>query len=283
MTVLRIAAWIALLLSFTSSALAQADKKQGRLHEDDERLLRSLLKEFIFVPPADATRVQIRITAPGWGDKAEEEARNAWLVRDKQGDRVYSTDGEWAPAPAREKIQTIDFIAKWTGAYKGDPRPTVDPGTFSPGYQDLPAGNPGDEPTLVIAAWLYHLGKTELAAQVIAHAPADRAGEVAILKKWLARNAFDRMLQCYGQYEDQTALEHGERLQRLYREEARQLDQPLPLLDDLRRRKQRGLMGTKAAAELPEGYSSWEQLESNVIAGQVAARSTTLTTAGYAV
>jgi hypothetical protein len=65
MTVLRIAAWIALLPTVASPALAQADWKPGRLSDSDERLLHSLLKEFLFMPPADSTRVRIRVTAPG--------------------------------------------------------------------------------------------------------------------------------------------------------------------------------------------------------------------------
>jgi hypothetical protein len=261
MPALRITGWIALFLSFTSPALAQADKKQDSLHEDDENLLRSLLKEFIFLPPTDATRVRVRITAPEWREKVEEQARDAWLVCDMLGDRVYFTDGEWAPAPTKEKIERIDFIAKCSDAYKGNPEPIVNQGRFFPGEEERPAGNHGDEPTLVIAAWLYHLGRKELAAKVIAHAPVDRTEEVVILKKWLARNTFHRMLQCYCHYEDQAALEHGERFQRLYRAEVRQLEQAMPLVDDLRRRKQRGLMGTKAAAELPAAYSSWNRKE----------------------
>src|SRR5260221_7419315 len=106
-------------------------------------------------------------------------------------------------------------MTKWSEAYKGEPTPMENPGLFFLGQEERPAGVHG-EPTLAIAAWLYHLGKKELAAQVIAHAPANRTEEVSILKRWLARNTFHRMLQCYGQYEDQAALEHGERLQRLY-------------------------------------------------------------------
>ena len=196
MTVLRITAWSVLFLSFTSSVLAQSDKRQGSLHENDEKLLRSLLKEFLFAPPADAMRVQVRIKAPGWREKDEEQFREGWLVRDKLGDRVYFTDGEWMPAPAKEKMEKVDFIARWSDAYKGEPVPTAVPRGFFLGQEEWPAGKHGDEPTLVIAAWLYHLGKKELAAQIIAHAPADRAEEVAILKKWLARNTFHQMLRC---------------------------------------------------------------------------------------
>src|SRR5437899_2034021 len=121
MTVLRITAWIVLFLSFTSPVLAQSDNRQGSLHENDENLLRSLLKDFLFTPPADAMRVQVQIKAPGWQEKAEEQLREGWLVRDKLGDRVYFTDGEWAPAPAKDKMEKVDFIAKWTDAYKGKP------------------------------------------------------------------------------------------------------------------------------------------------------------------
>jgi hypothetical protein len=129
------------------------------------------------------------------------------------------------------------------------------------GEEELPAGKPGDEPTLVVSAWLYHLGNRELAAQVLAHALADRAAEVTILRRWMARNAFHRMLRCFGQYEDGAALEHGERLLRLYRAEADAIEPAVALVDDLRRRKQRGLMGAKAATALPEGYSGCSRRE----------------------
>src|SRR5262249_35881419 len=68
-------------------------------------------------------------------------------------------------------------------------------------------------------------------------------------------------LQCYGQYEDQAALEHGERFRRLYGSEAGRIAQAVPLLEDLRRRKQRGLMGAKAGAELPAAYPNWSRNE----------------------
>jgi hypothetical protein len=248
---------VAFFVSFTSSLHAQADN-QLRLREDDEKLLRSLLKEFVFAPPADARRVQVRINAPGWRDKAEEQLREGWLVCDKVGDRVYFIDGEWVPAPAKENIEQIDFMAKWNEAYKGQPTPMENRRAFFLDREERPAGSDG-APTLVIAAWLYHVGKKDFAAQVMAHAPANRTDEVAILKRWLARNTFHRMLQCYGQYEDQAALEHGERLQRLYGAEAKQIGQAVPLVDDLRGRRQRGLLGAKAGAELPAAYPNWNR------------------------
>src|SRR5213592_4895466 len=92
---------VALILSCTATLHAQPDK-QRRLHEDDEKLLRSLVKEVLFAPPTDAIRVKVRIDAPGWWEKAEEQIREGWLVRSKAGDRVYFTDGESVPAPAKE-------------------------------------------------------------------------------------------------------------------------------------------------------------------------------------
>jgi hypothetical protein len=260
MTVARAAACAVMFLSFTSAVLAQEAKKPDRLQVDDENLLSSLLKEFLFAPPADALRVRVRLKAPGWREKAEEQHREGWLVRGDLGDRVYFTDDEWIPAPAKENIEKVDFTAKWSDLYKGKPEPMAAHGLFFLGEEERPASADGDEPTLVIAAWLYHLGKRELATQVIAHAPEDRTKEVTILKKWLARNALNRMIQCYGQYEDQAALEHGERLVRLYPEEAKQLDQAMPLTEDLRRRKRRGILGAPST-ELPADYSHWTRME----------------------
>lgn len=249
---------IMFVFSLASSLHAQADK-QPRLREDDEKLLSSLVREFLFAPPLDAKRVQVRIKAPGWYEKAEEQVREGWLVRDKAGDRVYFTDGEWVPVPDQKNIEPVDFVTKWSEAYKGRPMPIENRHAFFfPGWEERPAGDQG-EPTLVIAAWLHHLGKKELAAKVLAHAPSDRTEEVAILKRWLARGTFHRMLQCYGQYEDEAALKHGERLLRLYAAEARQVGQAVPLVNDLRRRQQGGLLGAKAGAGLPADYPSWDR------------------------
>ncbi len=261
MKVIRATAWMAIYFLFVSSVLAQANQKKKLLSAADESVLRTLLKDFLYVPPTDAVRVRIQIKAPGWSEWADEQTREGWLVREKAGKRVYFTDGESVPAPAKGKIEKFDFVARWSEVYKEKPEPEANPGGFNIWLLEFPADKGGGEPTLVIAAWLYHFGKTELAAQVIAHAPRDRAKEVAVLKKWLAGESLNRMLQCFGRHEDQAALDHGERLMRLYPAEAKKLAQAIPLLEDLRRRKQEGLMGAKSAPRLPAAFAGWNNHE----------------------
>jgi hypothetical protein len=181
------------------------------------------------------------------------------LVHDKLGDRVYFTDREWVPAPDKDAMEPIDYMAKWARAYKGKPVPRVHYGITSAWDEERPAGDHDDEPTLVIAAWLFHLGKTEVASQVFGFVPKDRAADVALLKKWLARNAFHRMLQCYAQYEDQAALHHAEHLVSLFPAESKKLEQAIPMADDLRRRERRGILNAKASGELPAEYSKWSR------------------------
>ena len=138
-------------LSFTSSLAAQGDQ-QRRLHEDDEKLLRSM-KEFIFVPPTDAVRVRVRIKAPGWRENDDELVREGWLVREKTGDRVYFTDGESAPTPASEKFEKI-VRTRLT---------TLPPGLTVGGF--LGTTDPGSAPP--VSFFEFYIGRIDLAARQI--------------------------------------------------------------------------------------------------------------------
>jgi hypothetical protein len=222
----------------------------------DEKLLESLLREFLFDPKgADWVQVMVE-TLPG-DSTAKSEPREGWLVRDKAGDKVFFTDGENIPAPPKTKINRVDFVAKCRKLYGSDPNAPLQPTGRSD--ESRPSGEWGEEPTLVLAAWLHRLGERELAAQVLAHAPPDREADVTLVRKWLAHTALNRMMECYANYQDQAALAHGERLFRLYHAEALELKYARPLFDDLRRRKRQGTLGKKEPAEVPDGFSRWEE------------------------
>src|SRR5437660_12216631 len=89
---------------------------------EDEKLLETLLRDFLF-DPRGAERVQVTLKEPGWYGEPKEVKREGWLVRDKAGDRVYFTDGDSIPAPSEEKITKVDFVERCKLLYKKDPPP----------------------------------------------------------------------------------------------------------------------------------------------------------------
>jgi hypothetical protein len=231
--------------------MCSTQEQHKGLAREDEVLLDSLLNTFLF-DPSGAERVRVLVDSPR---SRAGETREGWLVKNKAGDQVFFTDGEHIAAPAKEKIARVDFVAKCRKLYEGKPDPN---GAAFAGFLDSrPSGHWGEEPTLVVAAWLYRLGKKELAAQVLAHAPDDRKADAARLRRWLAEAALNRMILAYGGYVDSSALAHGERLLRLYKVEARELPQAQPLVKDLLRRKEEGRLGKRGARELPQAYRDW--------------------------
>src|SRR5262249_36571745 len=158
------------------------------------------------------------------------------------------------------KITKVDFLAKCRKLYADEPAPGPGAGRVAPpagpaGVQlarpgrlgrfglfddPCPSGKPGEEPDLVLAAWLHRLGHRQLAARALANLPPERAAEVALLRAWLARSTFIRMVESFRSYQDQSALGHGERLLRLYPGEAKELPQARPLAEDLKRRQRQG-------------------------------------------
>jgi hypothetical protein len=228
------------------------------LAKEDEKLLQSLLRDFLF-DPRGTERVQVMVEGLGGrfgSDK--QEPREGWLVKRKGGDQVFFTDGESMPAPPKDRISKVDFLAKCRKLYAGKP-PAGGGAVFGLLLDRRPSGEWGEEPTLVFAAWLYRLGNKELAAQVLAHAPADRVADAALLRTWLAQSALNRMIAAFASYQDQLALAHGQRLLRLYPLEALELPQASALVSDLHRRKQQGTLCKKASRELPEGFSRWNK------------------------
>jgi hypothetical protein len=239
------------------SATGIAQEKAAGLSKDDEKFLESLMRTFLF-DPRGAERVQVIVKTPQPPVGSRTETREGWLVREKAGDKIVFADGEHIPAPAKDQITKVDFLAKCQKLYMDQPDPRGP--RFNPFLApERPAGKPGEEPTLVLAAWLYRLGHKELAAKVLAHAPQDLEADAAVLRRLLALSALNRMMESFGTYHDEMALDHGERLMSLYAVEAMELQQAVPLLNDLKRRKQQGTLDKKAAKDLPGDYSTWGQ------------------------
>jgi hypothetical protein len=246
------AALIGLTITATAPLCQSGQESKPRVSKDDARLLESLLRDFLF-DPMGAERVRVSVRLP-WDE--DQQPRDGWLVREKTCDRVYFTDGESMPAPATRT--KIDFIAVCRKLYAQPPRhePQLNRG-FGIG-RPAPAGAHQDEPTLVVAAWLYHLGQHDLAARALAHVPADRQGETELLRKHLAVRALHRMVECYEAYRDAEAITHGERLLATFPAEAAEFAQAQPLFNDLLRRKAGGgVFGVKGTDALPKGFADW--------------------------
>ena len=259
MVVLLRTACLALAIIACAALAGSASAQQGNpsLSKDDKKLLESLLKDFLFDPKgAERVRVVLRPRTP-W--QPDEEVREGWLVKAKSGDRVYFTDGDSILAPHKSRITKVPFLAKCVELYDAKPDPEERRRVGFRGFEmPRPSGKGNEEPTLVLAAWLYRLGEKFLAAQVMAHAPEDRTSDVELLRRWLADSAFIAMVECFSQYHDRRALEHGERLLRLYPAEAACMPGAEPLVQDLRRRQSQGMAGKKGKQDLPKGFDTWD-------------------------
>lgn len=249
---------------------------------EDEKLLETLLRDFLF-DPQGAERVKVTLIEPSWHEGLKEVTREGWLVRDKAGDRVYFTDGDSIPAPPEEKITKVDFIDRCKLLYATEPDSGrddrfillrlldrvrgVDRGVGmrrsefplpSGGVRSASSRKWDEESDLVLAAWLFRLGEKNLATRVMRFVQPDREDEVAILRKSLARDALHRMYKCYMHYQDEAALANGERLLRLYPAEAGAYEQARPFIEDLKRRERQGTFGKKGEQQLPKEFAGWD-------------------------
>lgn len=221
------------------------------LATEDERLLESLLRDFLF-DPKGAERVRVVVKHQYF-----EEKRDGWLVKKDSGNRIFFADGESVPAPVGDKLIDVDYLARCKELFGRKPDPAIlelERINF-----DVPPEHRIEHSALVHAAWLYRLGKTELAVQAMAYVQRDRKAAVASLRRCLAQTALNRMIHCYGAYRDEETLDEGSRLLRLYPAEASDLPQAALLVKDLQRRKQQGKLGKKVSTELPGDYATWDR------------------------
>jgi hypothetical protein len=108
----------------------------------------------------------------------------------------------------------------------------------------------------VLAAWLHRLGHDNLAARALTLARKAK-DPVARLREDLAWSAFAGMVHAYMVRADDEALAHGERLLRLYPEEAKKTPQARAVVEDLARRKKKGTFG-RGPGKLPDGFDGWD-------------------------
>src|SRR5882724_7433666 len=183
MIALRCLARILLVLSLAAIAgAAHADEKNKYPSAEDEKLLQGLLRDFVF-DPQGAERVAANVRVRTVAAYAAQVYVQGWLVRRKEGDRLYFTDGMSMPAPEQQLRDKIDFVAECTKRYADGAKRDLDP------------NDPGDS-DLIIAAWLFRLGENKLAATALARV-GNRDGEIARVRKNLAWTAFAGMVHAF--------------------------------------------------------------------------------------
>jgi hypothetical protein len=241
-----------LALSFLSGTRAAAPPVEYKLTQVD-RLFLGGLKDFLF-DPIGAQWVVVPLI-PG---NAE---RMGWLkgLNADGTAKVHFTDGA-STSVRTQRVTPIDFITSCkeflqpTGKrVKAEPIDLVEkPGNVVLGWR---AG--GDASSLVLAAWLYRLGQEPLAGRALARV-SDRRKVLRQLRRHLAFSAYSALLYTYTTSKDVEALAHGERLLRLYSNEAAEWHtQGKTIVDDLKRRKRVGTFGRKPT-KLPETFDRWD-------------------------
>ena len=228
---------------------------EPKLTVEDAQYLDKLLTDFLFDPTgAERIRGEFPYHSVFGSGKGGTLTHEGWLVRGKnrQADRVFFADGASAPAPA--EFIGVEFVQACRHRYTAEP-PQND-------------GLVVTESDLVRAAWLHKLGHDDLAARALAAARKAateyaRGGKIPdprdLLRADLAWSAFADLVDAFANHDDETALEHGTRLFKLYRDIVRRDErfwQAEALMGELSRRKKAGTFGNDteplAPNELPK-------------------------------
>ena len=249
------------------------------LSAEDKKYLDGLMAEFLF-DPKGAERVTIRTSVGSLGGVSAEEV-DGWYVPGMNGQpsRVYFTDGWSIPAPPETERKKVDFSSVCRArielkAFEQQEQKRREP-DFDKVYERMRLLAVGSltEDELALAAWLYRKGDEALAAKILALARnevidrAKRQGNKKsddlrdLLRDQLALSAFAGLVHSYIWRADEIALNHGERLLRLYPKEAEQYSyrQAKPLVAELKRRKTTGSFGKEPSQHWPDGFEKWDE------------------------
>jgi hypothetical protein len=259
---------LALLFFVTAAAWATAADKPPALSAEDKKYLDGLMKEFLF-DPKGAERVNVKtVVRTVWAASREVQAEG-WLVPAKDGKpgRVHFTDGASIPAPDEKEMKKVDFVAACKARYTAPPKkkddkddPEDDEG-FRKRFEQMRRTAVGavTDGDLTLAAWLHRLGQEELSARALAAARKGEGDPRKRLRGALAWSAFAGMVHAYMVRADDEALAHGERLLRLYPEEAKdkEYNQTAKVVEELKRRQKKGTFGKTPPKEWPDGFDKW--------------------------
>jgi hypothetical protein len=206
------------------------------------------------VDPTGADRVEIVTLARTVWAQVGPLPKACWRFPggDRKPARFVGIDG--SPLLSFAGARPIDFVR---ACRERLPAPTFDDIPRLRGSLRRTAVGDFDTPDVVLAPWLYRLGHEGPAARHL-YRVENRAEAVAALRGQMAWSHFAAAAHAYMMRADEEALAHGERLLRLYPEEAR-VHGAAALVDDLRRRKKAGTFGKAsrfpppALARMPKG------------------------------
>jgi hypothetical protein len=215
------------LLSCAFVAPMPATAKDPTLSVEDKKYLDGLIKEFLF-DPKGAERVTVKMVVHSVWGSADDASAEGWFVagRDGKPGRVYFIDGASIAVPPDKEMKKVDFKAACTTRYMAKPKkkddkdgPDSDEIFRKMRFDSIGAVQDDD---LALAAWLYRLGEEGLAAQALAVARKEEGDARKRLRDTLAWSAFAGMVHAYMVRADEEALAHGERLLKLYPDEAKE-------------------------------------------------------------
>jgi hypothetical protein len=255
---------LAVLLSAPSAVQAPAAEKEPALTAEDKKYLDGLMKEFLF-DPQGAQRVTVKVLVRSVWASSEKATAEGWLVAGKKGKpgRVHFTDGASTPAPPEKEMKKVDFKAACKARYAPAPKKKDDKNDFfDEDFRKMRRTAVGQFETddLVLAAWLYRLGDHRLAAQALAAARKRDEDPRKRLRGELSWSAFAGMVHAYMVRADKEALAHGERLLRLYPDEAKDKEyrQAAQIVAELKRRQKKGTFGKAPPKKWPDGFNKWD-------------------------
>jgi hypothetical protein len=235
-------------------------QKAPTLTAEDRKYLSDLMKQFLF-DPKEAERVAVRVDFRSVWGTSEKIAIDAWLVRGKDGkpSGLFLTDGESIPIPNEKQLKKVDFRAVCKTRYAMPKKPLDDGQENEEAFLQMHFAGLGVVPDddLAFAAWLFRLGEDGLSALALAAARKASEDPSKHVREELAWSAFAKLVHAYMVRADAEALAHGERLLRLYREEAKGYEAEL-IVADLKRRQKKGTFGKAPAEKLPPGFEQWE-------------------------
>ena len=254
---------IATLVAGSIGIARAGDQKAPTLTAEDKKLLDGLVKDYLF-DPIDAQRVRVKTVARTVWTKTITVEREGWFVAAK-GDRparVHFTDGEHMPAPPDKEMTKLaagpSFRVRLGLAEKRQDEAKALDKFFETVRQKAPAVVGTSD--LILAAWLHQWGEEALAARALAHArqPDKKVKDDDRPPPSPAWPVFAAMVHAYMVRADVEALMHGERLLRLFPEEAKRYEQGKDIVDDLRRRMHKGTFGKTPVDKFPDGFDKWD-------------------------
>ena len=247
---------------FVFVAHAGEDKKEPVLGDAEKKYLDELARDFLF-DPAVAKRVRIKTIERDVWIKARTVEREGWYVPAK-GDRparVYFQDGEYLPAPPEKEMVKLEPGPSFRLQLGLDEKRSVDDKDADKTFKTVreKAGNVVGSSDLILAAWLRQFGEDGLAARALAVA---RQPEKKVKDDERSRwppgwSIFAAMVHAHMVRADDEALNHGERLLRLFPKEAKHYEQVQDVVKDLKGRKKKGTFGKAPAEKFPADFERW--------------------------